>query len=199
MIREIIFASKNRGKINEVRNIFSDTTLEITSLVELNDNLVIDENESTFEGNARKKAKEVFYRFKIPVISDDSGIELEQMNGIPGVFSARYAGENANDEENNQKLIKELSNYPEPHPARYVCYAVFFDGKNFIIESGEIKGEIITQERGSSGFGYDPLFIPFGYNKTMAELSPSEKNSISHRAQAFNKLKKKIIMIMELI
>jgi XTP/dITP diphosphohydrolase len=189
---KLIFATKNRGKINEVRNIFSDTGFEITSLLDLNDKLVIEENEKTFEGNAKKKAEEVFNLYQIPVIADDSGIEVEQLNGIPGVHSARYAGENATDDENNKKLINELKNYPEPHPARYVCYAVFYNGVNYKIESGEIKGIIVMPGRGKNGFGYDPYFIPLGYTQTMAELLPEEKNKISHRAIAFNKIKMKI-------
>ena len=196
-MNQLIFASKNRGKIREVRNIFSGSGLNITSLLDLNDNLVIEENEKTFEANAIKKANVVFDKYRIPVLADDSGIEVEQLNGIPGVYSARYAGENATDEENNLKLISELKNYPEPHPARYVCFAVFFNGKNYLTKSGEIKGEIIMSGRGTNGFGYDPFFVPEGYNQTMAELSPEEKNMISHRAKAFNQLKMKIGILKE--
>jgi len=196
-MRKLIFASKNRGKINEVRNIFRTSEFEITSLLDLNDNLVIEENEKTFEDNAKKKAAEVFIMYKLPVIADDSGIEVEQLNNSPGVYSARYAGDNATDEENNNKLINELGSYPEPHPARYVCCAVFFNGQEYLIESGEIKGKIIMKGRGTNGFGYDPYFIPNGYKQTMAELSLEEKNRISHRGKAFNQLKKKIGLIKE--
>jgi len=140
-MRKLIFASKNRGKINEVRNIFRTSEFEITSLLDLNDNLVIEENEKTFEDNAKKKAAEVLIKYKLPVIADDSGIEVEQLNNSPGVYSARYAGDNATDEENNNKLINELGFFPEPHPARYVCCAVFFNGQEYLIESGEIKGK----------------------------------------------------------
>ncbi|RPI71683.1 MAG: RdgB/HAM1 family non-canonical purine NTP pyrophosphatase [Ignavibacteriales bacterium] len=196
-MRKLIFASKNRGKINEVRNIFRTSEFEITSLLDLNDNLVIEENEKTFEDNAKKKAAEVFIMYKLPVIADDSGIEVEQLNNSPGVYSARYAGDNATDEENNNKLINELGSFPEPHPARYVCCAVFFNGQEYLIESGEIKGKIIMKGRGTNGFGYDPYFIPNGYKQTMAELSLEEKNRISHRGKAFNQLKKKIGLIKE--
>src|SRR4030067_1430850 len=102
---QLILATKNSGKIKEVKNIFSNTGFEITSLLDLNSKLDIEENEETFEGNAIRKAEEVFIKYKIPVLADDSGIETEQLNGIPGVYSARYAGENATDEENNQKLL----------------------------------------------------------------------------------------------
>ncbi len=195
---KLIFATKNRGKLNEVKNIFSDTEFEITSLLDLNYEFTIEETEKTFEANARKKAEEVYSLYKIPVIADDSGIEVEQLSG-PGVYSARYAGENATDEENNQKLLHELRKYPEPYSAKYVCCAVYYNGNNFITEFGEIKGKIIMKGRGTNGFGYDPLFLPGGYRQTMAELSPEIKNGISHRGQAFNKLKKKIKLIKEII
>src|SRR5690606_28108349 len=113
------------------------------------------------------------------------------------IFSARYAGENAADDDNNKKLINELKDFPEPHPARYVCCAVFFNGQEYIVESGEIKGKIIMRGRGKNGFGYDPYFVPDGYKQTMAELSPEVKNMISHRGKAFNQLKKKIDLIKE--
>jgi XTP/dITP diphosphohydrolase len=192
---KLIFATKNRGKIMEVKNIFSGSGFEIKSLLDLDNNLEIEENENTFEANAKKKAVTVFNHYNMPVVADDSGIEVEQLNGIPGVFSARFAGENATDEENNRKLVRELKKFPEPHYAKYVCCAVFYDGENYFSEFGEIKGEIMMNGRGTNGFGYDPFFIPAGYNQTMAELSPEEKNSISHRAQAFKILKKKLIVL----
>ncbi len=188
----IIFATKNRGKVKEVIHIFSDTNFELISLADLDNNMEIEESATTFEGNAKIKADVVFEKFKMPVIADDSGISLEQLEGRPGVYSARYAGENATDEDNNNKLINELESYPKPHPAKYVCASVFFDGINFITGYGEIKGEITNTPRGTNGFGYDPYFVPEGYSNTMAELPPEEKNSISHRAKAFNQLKENI-------
>jgi XTP/dITP diphosphohydrolase len=194
---KLIFASKNRGKIKEVKNIFAGSEYEITSLLELNDKFEIEENQITFEANAKKKAAEVFNHFNVPVIADDSGIEVEQLNNKPGVYSARYAGENAADEENNSKLINELKDYSEPHPARYVCCAVFYDGQNYLSEYGEIKGKIIFSGRGKNGFGYDPLFVPDGYNQTMAGLLYGEKNRISHRGKAFSQLKMKMNKLKE--
>ncbi len=189
---KIIFATKNKGKLKEVINIFSDTEFKIISLTDFDNSIEIDESATTFKGNAKIKADAVFKRFKIPVLADDSGISLEQLGGKPGVYSARYAGENATDGDNNNKLISELESYPEPHPAKYVCASVYFDGANFITGYGEIKGEIIKTPRGTNGFGYDPYFVPEGYANTMAELPPKEKNSISHRAKAFNQLKENI-------
>jgi XTP/dITP diphosphohydrolase len=191
-MNKIIFATKNKGKLREVIDIFSDTEFKIISLANLDNSIEIEESATTFEGNAKIKADVVFEKFKMPVIADDSGISLEQLGGRPGVFSARYAGENATDEDNNNKLISELEDYPEPHPAKYVCASVYFDGINFITGYGEIKGEIINTPKGTNGFGYDPYFVPGGYSNTMAELSPEEKNSISHRAKAFNQLKENI-------
>jgi XTP/dITP diphosphohydrolase len=186
----IIFATKNKGKVREVIDIFSDTNFEIISLADLDNNIEIIESADTFEGNAKIKADVVFEKFKLPVISDDSGISLEQLDGRPGVYSARYAGENATDEDNNNKLISELERYREPHTAKYVCASVYYDGINSFTGYGEIKGEIIKTPKGKNGFGYDPYFVPVGYSRTMAELSPEEKNSISHRAKAFEQLKK---------
>jgi XTP/dITP diphosphohydrolase len=191
-LNKIIFATKNEGKVREVVDIFSDTNFKIVSLTDFDNSIEIKESADTFEGNAKIKADTMFEKFKIAVIADDSGISVEQLGGRPGVFSARYAGENATDDDNNNKLISELEDYSEPHPAKYVCASVYFDGINFFTGYGEIKGKIINSPRGTNGFGYDPYFVPDGYTNTMAELSPEEKNSISHRAKAFNQLKEKI-------
>ncbi len=122
-------------------------------------------------------------------IADDSGLSVEQLFGAPGVYSARYAGLGANDDDNNRKLIRELEKFNEPHHAKYICFAVYYDGESFRISNGEVKGIIIKEPRGQNGFGYDPFFIPDGYNLTMGELSLKEKNKISHRSKAFNNLK----------
>lgn len=189
---DLIFASRNNGKIKEVKDILSVTGLKIISLLDLNDDEDIIEDGMTFEQNAIKKAYHVFNKYKIPVIADDSGLVVDQLNGQPGVHSARYSGPNATDELNNQKLITELTLLPEPHHAKYVCSAVFFNGENYLTSEGEEKGIIILDAKGSNGFGYDPFFIPENYSVTMAELDPSEKNKISHRAKAFNKLKEQL-------
>lgn len=188
MMKKIIFASKNKGKIKEVKKILDDLKVDILSLLDLDGNIEIEETGHTFEENSKIKALEVFNKFKIATIADDSGIELEQLGGRPGVYSARYSGENATDEENNEKLIKELKDFSEPHLARYVCSAVFYDGSNYLVAEDEVKGKIISSPKGENGFGYDPYFVPDDYDCTMAELSLEEKNKISHRAKAFNKL-----------
>lgn len=185
---KLIFASQNQGKIREVKSIFNDSQFDIISLYDLGNNIHIEETGTTFSENAFIKAKGIFDYYKEPVIADDSGIVIEQLNGRPGVYSARYAGENSTDEENNLKVLNELKEFPEPHKAKYVCIAVFYDGKNLIETIGELHGRIIKEPRGTGGFGYDPIFVPDGYEKTVAELELEEKNKISHRAKAFNKL-----------
>jgi XTP/dITP diphosphohydrolase len=191
-MKEIIFASKNPGKIKEVSELFKEINIKIISLNDLDGVPDIVEDGSTFEENAIKKARVIYDVLNIPVISDDSGIAVEQLNWLPGVYSARFAGENASDDDNNKMLLESLTGFPEPHKAKYVCFAVFYDGNEYIVESGEINGRITSIARGHNGFGYDPYFIPDEYKFTMAELSPEEKNRISHRAIAFNKLKMKM-------
>ena len=185
----IIFASKNKGKILEVKNIFSNAPIEIVSLLDLNDLDDIIEDGITFEENSIKKAFHVFNKYKTPVIADDSGLSVEQLNGGPGVYSARYSGENASDNQNNRKLIEELKHLTEPHYAKYVCSAVYYDGSKYLTSEGEMRGSITLNPKGINGFGYDPLFIPENHSSTLAELDTNEKNKISHRAKAFNKLK----------
>jgi XTP/dITP diphosphohydrolase len=186
---KLIFASKNEGKVREVSHILSDLKTKILSLNDIDNSPEIIENGETFLENAKIKAETVFRNYKIPALADDSGLVVEQLNGEPGIFSARYAGDNTTDEMNNSKLIRELINFPEPHKAKFVCSAVYYDGENFLSGYGEIKGRIIDKPRGINGFGYDPLFIADGYTKTMAELDLEIKNRISHRAIAFNELK----------
>ena len=192
MKRKIIFASKNKGKIREVRKIIDGPGIELVSLLELKDLSEIDETGSTFEENAKIKAVEVYNKYKIPVIGDDSGLSVEQLFGAPGVYSARYAGLGATDDDNNRKLLRELEKFKEPYHAKYICCAVYFDGKNYTATEGEVKGIIIKEPRGNNGFGYDPFFVPEGYKQTMGELALEEKNKISHRSKAFNNLKNKL-------
>jgi XTP/dITP diphosphohydrolase len=189
-MKQILLATTNKGKLEDVKEILRDVNIEILSFLEFEDYPIIDETGLTFLENAELKAKEAFLKYGIPSIGDDSGVEAYQLNGEPGILSARYAGKNATDEQNNLKLIKRLSNYPEPHPGRFVCAAVYYNGKEYQSVIGEMSGKIIKISRGKNGFGYDPLFIPLGYENTMAELSHEEKNKISHRLKAFKKLKK---------
>jgi len=187
--KQIIFASKNEGKVKEVRHILDGINSEILSLNDLGFKDEIPEIADTFEGNAKIKAKAIYDKYNLPTIADDSGIVALQLGNEPGVYSARYAGENATDEENNIKLLARIKSFPEPHKAKFVCAAVYYFGGEFMIAMGEINGQIIKEPRGTNGFGYDPLFLTDGYDETSAELSPEIKNKISHRYRAFNKLK----------
>ena len=190
---KIIFASQNKGKVQEVKAIFNNSHFEIYSLYDLGNNMEIKETGSTFYDNAFIKAKAVYDYYKEPAIADDSGLIIEQLDGRPAVISARYAGDGCSYEDNNLKVISELWNFPEPHKAKFVSTALFYDGKNIIEAVGELHGKIIMEQRGTAGFGYDPIFIPDGYENTIAELSFEEKNSISHRAKSFNKLKELLL------
>lgn len=186
---ELIFATGNKGKLAEVEKIFENSHFKIISLYDLGDVPEIEETGSTFEENAFIKAEAIYNLHKIPVVADDSGLSVEQLNGEPGVYSARYAGENCTYDDNNRKLTESLLQYSTPHKAKFVCSAIFYDGKNKITAVGELHGEMISEFRGTNGFGYDPIFLPDGYERTLAELTIKEKNLISHRAKAFNKLK----------
>ena len=189
-MKQILLATTNKGKLNDVKEILRDIDVEILSFLNFKDYPDVEETGSTFLENAELKAKAAFIKYGIPSFGDDSGLESFQLNGEPGIYSARYAGEDADDEQNNLKLIKKLSELREPHSGRFVCAAVYFDGNVFKSAIGEILGNIIKNPRGKNGFGYDPLFIPIGYDNTMAELSHEEKNKISHRLNAFKELKK---------
>ncbi len=193
---KIIFATGNKGKLKEVKKLFLDTEIEIISLNDLGFNEEIEETGKTFEENAFIKAETIYNKYKIPVIADDSGLIVELLDGQPGVYSARYAGENATYADNNKKLLKELELFPQPRFAKFVCCAVYVDNNNRITANGELQGEIIKEYKGENGFGFDPIFRPLNNPVTLAEMDLSEKNKISHRAKAFEKLKKEILKII---
>jgi XTP/dITP diphosphohydrolase len=197
-VNKIIFSTKNKGKLREVKKIFEGSSFEIVSLLDFDDVPEIVEDKDTFEENAIKKAKIIYEHFGIPALGDDSGLAVEQLNWGPGVYSARYAGEDASDEENNTKLLTELQHFAEPHRAKFVCSGIYYNKNRFLSALGEVKGRIIKSARGDNGFGYDPLFVPDGYNVTMGELDLEEKNKISHRSAAFKKLRVLIENNMEL-
>lgn len=190
---KLIFASQNKGKTKEVKALFEGTGIEVYSLADLGNNIDVPETGITFEENAFIKAKAIYDIYKEPVIADDSGLAIEQLDGRPGVYSARYSGENCTYEDNNKKVISELENLPEPHLAKFISYAVFFDGKQKIDCVGELPGRIILESRGIEGFGYDPIFIPDGFEKTIAELTFDEKNKISHRKISFSQIKEELL------
>jgi len=189
---KIIIATKNAGKVKEIKALFGNINIELLSLKDINDNTEIIEDKLTFHENSLLKAKTIYEKYKIPVIADDSGLVVDQLNGDPGVFSARYAGENATDNENTDKLLNKLTTFDKPHNAKFVCSAVYFNGKETLSANGEMHGQIISEKKGNNGFGYDPVFLPTGYNITLAEMNLEDKNIISHRAKAFIELISKI-------
>ncbi|MBA4313314.1 MAG: non-canonical purine NTP pyrophosphatase, RdgB/HAM1 family [Chlorobiaceae bacterium] len=191
---KIIFASNNPGKFKEVKSLIADFPVNLESLIGRNDLPDIIEDGSTLEENALKKARIIYNSTKSPTISDDTGLEVYYLNMAPGVISARYAGENVSYADNNKKLLKELEGVPdEQRGARFRCVAVFTDGNIERSFEGICGGKIIHATRGAEGFGYDPLFVPDGFQETYAELTLAEKNKISHRAIAFQKLIKFLV------
>lgn len=189
---KMVIATTNKKKLAEIQAIMQDDRIELITLDRFPAIKDIPETGTTFRENAVIKAKAVFNITGFPAIADDSGIAVDQLDGRPGVYSARYAGKDADDRKNNAKMQEELSAFPEPHTARYICAAVFYDGKKQLAAEGTLEGKIITAPRGNNGFGYDPYFQPDGYTITAAEMDPAEKNRISHRYHAFMSLKEKI-------
>ncbi|MEN2985526.1 MAG: XTP/dITP diphosphatase [Thermodesulfovibrionaceae bacterium] len=188
---KIVLASRNKKKADELRRILRDLDIILLSMEDFPDLEEVVEDGITFEENALKKARYVSKLTNLPALADDSGLEVEILNGAPGVFSARYAGETATDEDNISKLLSELKNVPfHRRKARFVCVIalVFPAGKEYIFK-GFVNGFITEKPRGSQGFGYDPVFQPDGYEKTFAEMEPSKKDEISHRGKALEELK----------
>lgn len=186
-MNKILLATTNKGKQREYGELLAPLGLEIVTLADLGSDVPeVMEDGHTFEENALKKALAYFEHFKLPVIADDSGLEVDALGGRPGVFSARYAGEKATDEENIAKVLAEMDDVPlEKRSARFVCVIAYVDGKGEpIIARGTCPGQIAFEPRGSNGFGYDPIFYLPQYEKTMAQLQPEEKNRISHRFKA---------------
>lgn len=194
MTGQIIFATGNEGKMREIRAILSDLGYEILSMKEAGINADIVEDKTTFEGNALIKAKTVAKYTDAIVLADDSGLEIDYLNKEPGIYSARYLGEDTSYRVKNQNLIDRLAGVPdEKRTARFVCaIAAVFPDKTSCVVRGTIEGRIGYEERGEGGFGYDPIFYLPEYGKTTAELSEEEKNSISHRGKALRLMKEKI-------
>jgi XTP/dITP diphosphohydrolase len=183
---KLLFATQNEHKISEIKKILS-SNIAIQSLGDLKDSTDIPETGSTLEENALLKARYVYSKFNQNCFADDTGLEVEALNGAPGVYSARYAGEPKSDEKNMIKLLEELKNKTN-RKAHFKCViALILDGKEILFE-GILNGEIIPEKSGTNGFGYDPVFLPENSLKTLAEMSMEEKNKISHRAIAVKKL-----------
>ncbi|MQS52891.1 XTP/dITP diphosphatase [Companilactobacillus mishanensis] len=192
-MQEIIIATSNPNKAKEFRSIFDTDKYEIKTLLDLPDVPEIRETGDTFQENATIKAHTVMEKYHLPTIADDSGLEVDELFGQPGVRSARYAGDH-NDAANNAKLLSNLGGIPEEkRNARFVTVLVFANPNNpeDLVVEGEVKGRIANFPEGDNGFGYDPLFYVPELGKTMAEVPMEEKNKISHRGNAIRKLKSK--------
>jgi len=191
--RAVVLATGNRGKAAEIRNLLADVPVTILSLADLDLTLEVEETGATYAENALLKARAAAALAGEPVMADDSGIEVDALDGAPGIHSARFAGPNATDPENNSLLLRRLADIPDPHRrARFVCTAVLVDpresGREEIICTGEWPGTIAHDLRGESGFGYDPLFLIPEQGRTVAELGEKYKQQHSHRARAFRAL-----------
>lgn len=183
---KLIFATHNKNKLKEVKSLMP-SSIELLSLDEINFNDEIEETANTIEGNALLKAKTIYEKTGINCFADDSGLLVDALNGAPGVYSARFAGEQKNDQDNMQKLLHELNDKPNRNAHFKTAMALIIDGKNYLFE-GKIEGKIIAEKMGTNGFGYDPIFVPEGYTETFAQLDSETKNKISHRARALKKL-----------
>lgn len=186
MKRKLVFATNNAHKLDEISSILGEK-IEVLSLKDIHCDVDIPETADTLEGNAMLKAEYIYEHYGLDCFADDTGLEVEALNGAPGVYSARYAGEAHNSEANMQKLLQEMQRATNRKAQFRTAICLILDGKKHLFE-GIVKGEIIKEKRGGSGFGYDPIFMPEGYTKTFAELGNETKNKISHRALAVEKL-----------
>ena len=199
-MKKMVVATNNSHKLQEIREILKDDNIEVLSLKDLNIDIDVVENRDTFSGNAEKKAIEIYdYIVKhnlgdYMVMADDSGLSVDYLNGAPGVYSARYSGEHGNTVENNKKLLRELQGVPkEKRGAKFVCaIALVISPEDIITVEGESHGYIIEELMGTGGFGYDPLFYVPKFKKTFAEMQGEEKNAISHRGRALQRLQKEL-------
>ncbi|MEY2722892.1 MAG: hypothetical protein RLZZ208_47 [Actinomycetota bacterium] len=194
----LVIATRNKGKIAEIARILSfDSGIQIRSVAEF-DLADIEETGTTFEENAALKALTVARATGFAALADDSGLEVDALNGAPGIFSARFAGSHGDDQANNEKLLAELASVaPNKRSARFVAViAVAKPDGSTIMERGELLGEIALSLRGENGFGYDPLFLPQGSAKTLGEFEPGRKDEISHRAKALAEIAPRIPLFL---
>lgn len=184
--KKFVFATNNTHKLKEVSAILGKK-IELLSMKDIDCNVDIPETADTLEGNALIKARYIFENYHLDCFADDTGLEVEALNGAPGVYSARYAGDAHDSEANMKKLLKEMENVENRRARFRTVFALIINGKEHLFE-GIVKGEIIKNRKGTSGFGYDPVFVPEGYSQTFAEMGNELKNKISHRAMATQKL-----------
>lgn len=188
---KIVLASRNEHKITELKATLSGLDVNLVSALDFPELEEVEEDKDTLEGNAIKKAKYVHSQTGLPALADDTGLEVDALDGQPGVYSARYAGEDASDQQNVDKLLQELSGVVlKNRGAQFRTVAALVIEEGIQTFEGVCRGTILEKERGAGGFGYDPIFQPVGYKKTFAELDETEKNLISHRGKAIRKFYK---------
>lgn len=185
-MNKIVFATNNSNKLDELRQILN-SKYNVLGLSDIGYNEDIPETGTTLKANASIKSKTIYDKFGIDCFSDDTGLEVDALSGNPGVYSARYAGENSTYEENVEKLLIDLNGKPNRNAAFSTVISLFVGGKEYFFE-GRISGKITTERSGKEGFGYDPVFMPDGYDITFAQMPSALKNRISHRALATAKL-----------
>ncbi len=187
----VYVATTNQGKLKEIRELFDEENITVNSLFDsFPDADDVEETGSTFEENAILKAETYSNTYQVPVLADDSGLEVYALNGEPGVYSARYAGEGKDDQANMEKVLDKLSGkVGSDRAAAFVCVLAFAQpNEQTITTEGRCEGELLTEQKGDQGFGYDPIFQPSGYSQSFAELGKEVKNKVSHRRRALEKM-----------
>lgn len=188
MMKTIVLASRNKDKIAELKDTLAPLGIELKSTYDFPSLQEVEEDQPTLEGNALKKARYVHRETTLPALADDTGLEVDALNGRPGIYSARYAGEGASYRDNVDKLLKELEGFtPKARGAQFRTVIAFITGEDSHTFEGVCRGNILAEAKGQGGFGYDPVFRPEGYEQTFAELPPEQKNEISHRGKAIQK------------
>lgn len=183
---DLVFATNNKNKLDEIRQLLG-STINVLGLADLGCEEEIPETGETLKANALEKARYIYNKYKKNCFADDTGLEINALNNAPGVYSARYAGEEKSAEKNMEKVLAELKAETNRKARFRTVIALIIDGEEFFFE-GEVKGQILTERHGDEGFGYDPIFKPDGYHQSFAEMEMSEKNKISHRGRAIQKL-----------
>ena len=193
-MKKLVFATNNAHKVLELEQILVNNSIDVLSLQDIGFSKDIRETAPDLEGNALIKARTIYSLFGVSCLADDTGLLVDELNGEPGVFSARYAGDHANANDNINLLLEKLGNTSNRSARFKTIFAFIHSGQEHLIK-GEVEGDIAFERQGSSGFGYDPIFIPKGYQKSFAEMSASEKNAISHRGRAADGFLKLLKMI----
>ena len=189
-MKKVVVATNNQGKLKEIQEIL--TNYELLTLKEINYEIEVEEDQGTFEGNARKKAETIAKITNMPVLADDSGLCIKALNDWPGVYTARFLGKKASDAQRNEAILEKMKSLKgKERKAKVVCVIAYYENGNFVIGKGEVEGLIANKPRGERGFGFDPIFETES-GKTYAEISQEEKNAISHRKRALENLQKQL-------